>query len=77
VNRYNVVRELVFRLLEGETVDVTDEHGRVWRGTSSELSLVQPGNGAVGLVLSGVDAYTVALRLASVGAPDVAAEPQR
>jgi hypothetical protein len=77
VNTYNAVREFVLRLLQGETVDVTDEHGRVWRGTSSELALVQPSTGAVGPVLSGVDAYTVALRLASVDAPEVAAESQR
>jgi hypothetical protein len=77
VNTYDAVREIVLRLLRGETVDVTDEHGRVWRGTSSEVGVVQPGSGAFGAVLSGVDAYTVALRLASVDAPAVAAESRR
>jgi hypothetical protein len=58
---------------------VTDEHGRVWRGEASTLSLVQPGTGAVGPVLQGVDAFSVAFSLATVSPDhvDVAAESCR
>lgn len=71
MNRYGEIRELALRLLAGEVIDVTDEHGRVWRGEASTLALVQPGTGAVGPVLEGVDAYTVAWRLWAVRGSDI------
>jgi hypothetical protein len=52
-------------------IDQVDEHGRHWRGTAEELSLVQPGTGAVGPVLF-ADAFTIASRLVAVRGTDVA-----
>jgi hypothetical protein len=66
VTRYDEVRGLALRLLAGETIDVTDEHGRVWRGEVSTLSLVQPGTGAVGPVLEGVARLDVSRGLPSL-----------
>ena len=68
---HDEIRELALRLLAGEVVDRVDEQGRHWRGTAEQLSLVQPGTGAVGPVLF-ADAYSVAARLVAVHGTDVA-----
>ena len=71
--RHPIVLALVLRLLRGETITVIDEHGRIWRSEASRLFLVLPGNGEAAPILEHVDAYEVALRLASLRLPVSAA----
>jgi hypothetical protein len=52
---------LAARLLNGETVERLDSHGRHWLATATALYLLQPGAGELGPVVEG-EAYDVAGR---------------
>jgi len=74
--RDDQIQRLALRLLAGETIDCVDRWGRHWRGTADQLSLVQPGTGALARVLS-ADAFTIAMRLDAVGSDDMATGSHR
>ena len=67
--RYRTVHVLAIRLLRGERIEVTDQHGRVWLGSATTLCLKLPGAGGTGPVLEAADAYEVAARLATLVVP--------
>jgi hypothetical protein len=73
---HDEIRRLALRLIAGETIDCIDEWGRHWRGTADQLSLIQPGTGAVTPVLF-ADAFVVAVRLAAASTCDVAVGSHR
>jgi hypothetical protein len=54
---------LAVQLLNGEVIELVDQHARHWRGTADALFLVLPGSGEAGPVLEAADAYDVAERL--------------
>jgi hypothetical protein len=67
--RYLTVYALALRLLRGEPIEVTDQHGRAWLGSATSLCLKLPGSRATGPVLEDADAYEVAARLATLALP--------
>jgi hypothetical protein len=63
--RYPTVFLLAARLVNGETIERLDEHGRRWRATASALYLVRPGTGELAPIVEG-STYDVAERLAGL-----------
>jgi hypothetical protein len=68
--RHPRIFALAQRLLGGETIDLTDRHGRTWRGTASTLAVVQESTEKAGPVLTNVTAFDVAAELVALELDD-------
>jgi hypothetical protein len=68
--RHSRVFSLARRLLRGEIIDLTDRHGRTWRGTACSLAVVQRGTGEIGPVFEDVAAFDVAAELVALASDD-------
>ena len=67
MERHAVVHELAVRLMLGEVIDLTDEHGRRWQAKANALSWLVDGETA--RVIVG-DTFEVAARLAGLRTAD-------